>query len=215
MCPGFRELARSCERNTSWCEVGVDMRRWIPFKRSETWNFLEAKQIRETRTAAPSTTQGSSGPSIEIAVSSTIRSSTVRFRPPRIGVRCHETGARNLTLGHQPASFVKPVAHEIGEGGDRFLVDLAHAVRVLIAQDAAHGLGPENGGLPITTSAVGQFRFGIVRGQDRIAVLDGVERLQDRVARSAKPLRRRIHWISPIQTETRANSAAEGLISIP
>jgi hypothetical protein len=43
--------------------------------------------------------------------------------------------------------------------------------------------------------------------RNRVAALDGVERFEDRSPASGKPLRR-IHWISPIHTDTRANSAA-------
>ena len=42
------------------------------------------KQTRDTLTAAPSTTHGSSDHASKTTLSATIRSSTVRFRPPRI-----------------------------------------------------------------------------------------------------------------------------------
>ena len=58
---------------------------WHPFSRTvkPLWPFSE-KQTSDTRTAAPSTTQGSSDHASKIMPRSAIRSSTTRLRPPRM-----------------------------------------------------------------------------------------------------------------------------------
>ena len=68
--------------------------------------------------------------------------------------------------------------------------------------------------MPITTSASGHS--GSVLSGVRIASRHSMVSSGFRIGlpASANPLRR-IHWISPTQTETRASSAAYGLTSIP
>ena len=55
-----------------------------PFRRTGKRASLRAKHTNDTRTAAPSTTHGSSDQASKIEPRSTIRSSTARLRPPRI-----------------------------------------------------------------------------------------------------------------------------------
>ena len=68
-------------------------------------------------------------------------------------------------------------------------------------------LPPRNGGFPITASASGQSGSASsgVRIASRHSMVSSGFRIGSRA--SEKPLRR-IHWISPIHTETRASSAA-------
>ena len=85
---------------------------------------------------------------------------------------------------------------------------------VVLAQVRDQQLPAQERRMPITTSTVGHSGsvLSAVRIASRHSIVSSGFRIGSRA--SAKPLRR-IHWISPIRTDTPASSAACGLISMP
>ena len=177
-------------------------------RRIRTRRRTREKQTSDTRTAAPSITHGSSlhASKIRRHVRRSLQRPPVRAAPD--GVGRDEPGPGRLARGDLPARLLEPVADQVGFRRHAAGVGREHPRHVVLAQVRDQQLAAQE--RRVADHDVGRrpLRLGAVRRQDRVTALDRVQRLQDRVARdSAKPLRR-IHWISPIHTDTRASSAA-------
>ena len=90
----------------------------VPFRKAAKPAFLRAKQTNDTRTAVPSTVQGSSAQASKITPRSTIWSSTVRFHSASYGVGRNEAGTGDFAFGYQLAGFLEPVTHKIRRRGN-------------------------------------------------------------------------------------------------
>ena len=151
---------------------------------------LGARQTRDTRTAAPSTTHGSSGQASNIAASLTIRSSTARLRPSRIEFVATRPGAGDVAPSDQFADLIESVTDKIGEGGNEAVVQTAQFLGVIVAEGPTHRRIAQKRWVSDHHVGLWPIRLSALRRQDRVAAFDGLQRLQDRVARLPSPIRR-------------------------
>ena len=196
---------RLCRASREIAEISSTGRR--PTCTSYALRALDPKQTIDTRTSAPSTIHSSSSQASKMAPFSLMCSSTHRFPPPRM-----EFVANKADAGH-----LRPLHRSVRSFATSSVTRSASAVLVRhsAAKRRSRSLSPSSSNHQLTAQerriaddhiCRRPLRLGAVRVQYRVAAFDGVER--PRIGFGRCRSRSRIHWISPIQTETRASSAA-------
>ena len=113
------------------------------------------------------------------ALQNALQHHAVALLPNRIGG--DQSGALASARVNLRPCFFKPVRHQIRAAGHAAFVALAQLVDGLVAEFAAHHLVAQKRRIAHNHIDVRPERFGAVRVEQRVAVLDGVQRLQNRV----------------------------------
>ena len=158
-----------------------------PFKHTAWAACLCAKQISDTRTAAPSTNQGSSGQNVE---NDRVIQDSFQHQPTRtarIELVATRPARSVFTFGNQPSGLGEPIANQVRFTVHQSAVCLAHCLGVIMSQLTVGAFCfPKTAGCPPPRLRPATPVPPPAGGQHRVAALDGIQRLQDRIARASE-----------------------------
>ena len=149
---------------------------------------MREKQISDTRTAAPSTTHGSSLHASKIGRLSVAAWSARRFAHTPNGVGCDKP----CTVCHARfdllARFLEPVTDQIGFCRYTISIGLEHLRYIVLAQVRNQALATQKWWVADDDIGIGPGWLGSIWSKDRVPALDRIQRLQDRVTGLHEPI---------------------------
>ena len=173
------------------------------------------KHTSDTRTAAPSITQGSSAHASKIVPPSVAACNAPSVRPAAYGVGRDKTNPTRLAHPDFLARLYEPVTDEVGfrrYAPSPCSEQLGH---VVLTEFPNQELAAEKRRVADHDIRLRPRRLGPVRRQNRVPALDRLQRLEYRVARLSESRCASSTESHRSHTDTRASSAAYALISMP